>query len=76
MENKEIVLPNYKNSILNLINSILKYYNVETKHNGIDLWQACMLATGYTSGITCTTFYKIRNLHYLPVLSCIFNSKL
>lgn len=36
MENKEIVLPNYKNSILNLINSILKYYNVETKHNGID----------------------------------------
>ena len=36
MEKKEIVLPNYKNSILNLINSILKYYNIETKYNGID----------------------------------------
>lgn len=28
----EIVYPNYNNSILNLITSILKYYNVETKH--------------------------------------------
>ena len=32
---KEIVLPDYENCVLNLINSILKYYNVETKYNGL-----------------------------------------
>lgn len=30
---KKIVLPDYNNSILNLINTILKHYNVETKYN-------------------------------------------
>lgn len=30
-----IVLPDYENSILNLINSILKHYKVETKYNGL-----------------------------------------
>lgn len=33
MEN--IVLPNYENCILNTITSILKYYNVETKHKSL-----------------------------------------
>lgn len=33
--NKEIVLPNYNHSILNVISSILKYYNVQTKHSGL-----------------------------------------
>ena len=28
----EIVFPNYNHCILNTITSILKYYNVETKH--------------------------------------------
>lgn len=37
MEENKIVLPNYENSILNLINSILHYYHVETKYNGIDI---------------------------------------
>lgn len=32
---KEIIFPNYEHSILNSINSILKYYNVETKYNGL-----------------------------------------
>ena len=32
---KEIVLPDYSNSILNLINTILKHYNVETKYNAL-----------------------------------------
>ncbi len=36
-ENNKIVLPNYENSILNLINSILKYYNVETQYNGLKI---------------------------------------
>ena len=31
----EIVFPDYEHSILNTINSILKYYNVETKYNGL-----------------------------------------
>ncbi len=31
--NNNIVLPNYEHSILNLINTILKYYNIETKYN-------------------------------------------
>lgn len=33
----KIVLPDYENSILNLINSILKYYNVTTKYNGLSI---------------------------------------
>ncbi len=37
MIDKKIVFPDYKNSILNLINSILKYYKVNTKYNGIDI---------------------------------------
>ena len=37
MEENKIVLPDYENSILNLINSILHYYHVETKYNGIDI---------------------------------------
>ena len=32
MEYKNIVLPNYDHCILGTITSILKYYNVETKH--------------------------------------------
>ncbi len=36
MEKNKIVLPDYENSILNLINSILKYYHVNTKYKGLD----------------------------------------
>ncbi len=32
MNKNEIILPDYEHSILNLINTILKYYNVETKY--------------------------------------------
>lgn len=32
MEYKDIVMPNYEHCILGTISSILKYYNVETKH--------------------------------------------
>ena len=32
-----IIFPDYENSILNLINSILKYYHVETKYKGLDI---------------------------------------
>ena len=32
---KEIVLPDYNHSILNLITSILKYYNVQTNHTSL-----------------------------------------
>ena len=35
MEN--IRYPDYENSILNLINSILKYYNVETNHSSLSI---------------------------------------
>ena len=31
MKDNNIVFPNYEHSILNLINTILKYYKVETK---------------------------------------------
>jgi len=34
MEN-EIIMPNYEHSILNTITSILKYYNVESKHSSL-----------------------------------------
>ena len=37
MKKDNIVLPDYENSILNLINSILHYYHVETKYKGIDV---------------------------------------
>ena len=29
------MFPNYEHSILNTINSILKYYKVDTKYNGL-----------------------------------------
>ena len=32
---KSIILPNYEHCILNLITSILKNYNVETKHKSL-----------------------------------------
>ena len=32
MKYKDIVLPDYEHCILGTITSILKYYNVETKH--------------------------------------------
>lgn len=32
MKEKEIIYPNYQHSILNLINTILKYYNVDVKY--------------------------------------------
>lgn len=35
MNNANIVFPNYEHCILNTINSILKYYNVETRYNGL-----------------------------------------
>ena len=35
MDNENIIFPNYQHCILNTINSILKYYNVETKYNGL-----------------------------------------
>ena len=34
---KDIIFPNYEHSILNLINSILKHYNVKTKYNGLSI---------------------------------------
>ena len=34
---KELVLPNYNNSILNTITSILKHYNVETSHKSLEI---------------------------------------
>ena len=33
----EIILPNYNHCILNTITSVLKYYNVETKHNSLEI---------------------------------------
>ena len=33
---EEIIYPDYNNSILNLITSVLKHYNVETKHNSLE----------------------------------------
>lgn len=35
MYKNNIIMPNYDRSILNLINSILKHYNVKTKYNGL-----------------------------------------
>lgn len=35
MTKNNIIFPNYEHSILNLINTILKYYNVDTKYNSL-----------------------------------------
>ena len=32
----KVMLPNYNRSILNLIVSILKYYNVDSKYSGLE----------------------------------------
>lgn len=37
MNNNDIIFPNYNNSILNLINSILRSYNVQTKYDGLNI---------------------------------------
>ena len=34
---KELKFPDYNHSILNTITSVLKYYNVETNHNSLDI---------------------------------------
>lgn len=33
---QEILMPDYNHSILNMVTSILKYYNVETKHSSLE----------------------------------------
>lgn len=35
MKEDNIIFPNYEHSILNLINTILKYYNIETMYNSL-----------------------------------------
>lgn len=35
MQEKKIIFPDYKHSILNVINSILRYYQVETDYSGL-----------------------------------------
>ncbi|MBQ8299725.1 MAG: alkaline phosphatase family protein [Clostridia bacterium] len=37
VDEKNLVMPDYKHCILNTVTSILKYYNVETKHNSSKL---------------------------------------
>lgn len=37
MKKNKIVLSDYENSILNLMNSILHHYHVKTKYNGLDV---------------------------------------
>lgn len=39
MEKSETIFPNYQHSVLNLINSILKYYGVETEYEGLTFMQ-------------------------------------
>lgn len=46
MENNEIVMPDYDHCILGTISSILKYYNVETKHKTLESLDQ-RLAKGY-----------------------------
>ena len=35
MNNYNVIYPDYNKCVLNLTNSILKYYNVETKYGGL-----------------------------------------
>lgn len=35
MSKEDIIMPNYNKCILNLVNSILRHYNVKTKYNGL-----------------------------------------
>ncbi len=37
LDEKNLVMPNYEHCILSTITSILKYYNVETKHKSLSL---------------------------------------
>ncbi len=46
MKENEIIFPNYEHSILNIINTILKYYNVDTKYKGLPELEK-RLAKGY-----------------------------
>ena len=46
MENNEIVMPDYDHCVLGTISSILKYYNVETKHKTLESLDQ-RLAKGY-----------------------------
>ena len=47
MEYKDIVLPNYDHCILGTISSILKYYNVETKHKTSEKFSDNRFCPGY-----------------------------
>lgn len=39
---KDIILPDYNHSILNLITTVLKYYNVDTNHTSLESLEKIM----------------------------------
>lgn len=51
MEYKDIVIPNYEHCILGTISSILKYYNVDTKHKSSDKLDAILNTKKYKNVI-------------------------
>lgn len=51
MEYKDIVMPNYDHCILGTISSILKYYNVETKHKSSEKLDAILNEKKYKNVI-------------------------
>lgn len=51
MEHKDIVMPNYDHCILGTISSILKYYNVETKHKSSEKLDAILNEKKYKNVI-------------------------
>ncbi len=51
MEYKDIVMPNYEHCILGTISSILKYYNVETKHKSSEKLDAILNEKKYKNVI-------------------------
>ena len=51
MEYKDIVMPNYEHCLLGTISSILKYYNVETKHKSSEKLDAILNEKKYKNVI-------------------------
>ena len=61
----KIVYPDYNNSILNTITSILKYYNVESKHSSLnELDKALEICNALVNfkGVTINYAYSLRGI--------------
>ena len=73
MEYKDIVLPDYNHCVLGTITSILKYYNVETKHKSSKKIDEILESKKYKNIIFLVffTYIAVSRLNFNPAFAYI-----